>query len=136
MNAFLYDSPILPSGFRLAQTYVDLAVKNLLPDLSPWRFLAGDMATSLSYYGSLLQKFPGKTLVPFAIIQDESGIYNDGWVVLACFDGEDKSGDPAVLIYDYFKPKIKPWENKSYNNFTAWLEAARRESDGYQSSLR
>lgn len=135
MKAYLYDSPVLPSGFKLPQEYIDFAVSGCSQDLYPWRTLAADMANSLYYFGSMLLKFPNNPLVPFAIIHDESGVYNDGWVVLACFDGADFSGDPPVRIYDYSNPKALPWENRSYQSFSDWLEAAKKESSDYRSSL-
>lgn len=135
MKAYLYESPVLPSGFKLPQEYIDFAVSDCSKDLCPWKILAADMARSLYYLGSMFLKFPNNPLVPFAIIHDESGMYNDGWVVLACFDGANFSGDPPVRIYDYSNPKALPWENKSYRNFSEWLEAAEQESSDYRSSL-
>jgi len=134
MKAYLYDSPVLPSGFRLPQEYIDFAVGGCSRELYPWRTLATDMATSLYYFGSMILKFPDHPLVPFAMIHDESGLYNDGWVVLACFDGADFSGDPPVRIYDYSNPKALPWENRSYQSFSDWLEAAKKESLNNRSS--
>jgi hypothetical protein len=90
------------------------------------------MAASLSYYGGMLLKFPGRPLIPFAIVSDASGLYNDGLVVLACFDGSDISGQPPIRIYDYSTPKKSPWDNLSYTNFVDWIEAAKKESARYK----
>lgn len=130
MKPFLYESPILPEGFRFPAQYLDKALDEQL-DLVPWRLLSNDMPTSLFYYGSMLLKFPGRVLIPFAIIQDDSGQYNDGWVVLACFDGSDSS----VRIYDYGRPKSSPWDNAAYPGFTEWLAAATEESARYKAEL-
>lgn len=132
MKNFLYNTPILPEGFQFPADYLDVITASEGLDIEPWWFLSKNMAMSLSYYGSMLLKFPGAVLIPFAIIQDESGSYNDGWVVLACFDGGDISGDPAVRIYDFSKPKSSPWDNLGYPNFSAWLEAAKEESVLYK----
>ncbi|MCF5622689.1 hypothetical protein, partial [Pseudomonas syringae] len=113
MKNFLYDLPILPDGFKFPAEYLNVVLADELIDIEPWRFLSKDMATSLFYYSSMLLKFSEAALVPFAIIQDESGLYNDGWVVLACFDGECKEGNACVRIYDYSKPKLSPWDNLS-----------------------
>jgi len=69
------------------------------------------------------------------MIDDQTGFYNDGWVVLACFDGTDTSGEPSVFVYDYATPKTLPWENLSYDNFPTWMEAAQVESLNYKSEL-
>lgn len=134
MTAYLYDTPILPENFRLPEQYINAATGDDFEDLWPWKLMSEDMALSLSYFGSMLLKFPDKYLVPFAIINDESGVYNDGWVVLACFDGLDLSGNPAVRLYDYSRPKISPWENMGYQSFSEWLGAARQEALDYRSA--
>jgi hypothetical protein len=132
MEPFLYKTPIIPSGFSFPDAYENILMRRAWPQIEPWESLADDMPLSLSYYGSMLTKFRETPLIPFAIICDESGLYNDGYVVLACFDGSDLSGNPKVRIYDYGTPKISPWENMSYPTFLAWLEAAKKESEIYQ----
>ena len=130
---YFYNSPILPSEFRLPQSYLELAKNHAIPDLEPWKFLFLDMPSSLSYYGAMLQQYPEKPLIPFAILDDPSGLFNDGYVVLACFDGDDKSGDPKVYFHDYGNPKRVDWSNRhSLDNFTKWLEVAGEESARYK----
>ena len=130
MKPFLYELPILPDDFQFPTDYLDVVSSGEI-DISPWQFLAKDMARSLFYYGSMLLKFSERALVPFAIIQDESGVYNDGWVVLACFE-EGVGGDPVVRLYDYSRPKSSPWDNFSYSGFSEWLSAANKESARYK----
>lgn len=132
-KGFFYAASILPDSFEFPDEYLAISADERELNIEPWRFLSKDMATSLFYYGSMLLKFPGSGLVPFAIIQDESGHYNDGWVVLACF--ESVGGNPCVRIYDYSKPKISPWDNASYANFSDWLESAKAESLRYKTEL-
>lgn len=134
MKPFLYDLPILPEGFKFPSAYLELVAASEGLDMEPWSFLSRNMALSLSYYSAMLLKYPGSMLIPFAIIQDETGLYNDGWVVLACFEGGDKTGDPAVKIYDFSRPKSSPWDNLGYLNFAVWLEAAKEESSRYKSN--
>ena len=130
---FFYDLPILPSGFAFPHSYLDLARGHAIPDLEPWKFLFQDMPCSLNYYGAMLQKYPDKTLVPFAILDDPSGAFNDGYVVLACFDGDDRSGDPKVYLHDYGNPKRVDWQNRYFlANFTEWLRVAGEESVRYK----
>lgn len=131
MKPFLYELPILPDGFLFPADYLSVVMADEGLDIEPWRLLSKDMALSLSYYGSMLLKFPGSALVPFAIIQDESGLYNDGWVVLACFDGAKGEGS-NVRIYDYSRPKSSPWDNFSYSGFSEWFSAAKEESARYK----
>ncbi|OZI35314.1 hypothetical protein CEG14_09435 [Bordetella genomosp. 1] len=132
MKPFLYQTPILPEGFVWPQAYLALVQSGAWPDLAPWQFLARDMARTLSTYGALLLKFPGRPLVPFAEIDDPSGFYNDGYPVVACFDGRE----PAVVrIFDYGRPKQTPWDNLSYPDFDAWMAAAREESLRYKADL-
>jgi hypothetical protein len=134
MKPFFFNLPILPTGFVFPSAYETLAQQTAV-DILPWRFLYEDMPKSLSYYGALLQKFPDLSLVPFAIINDQSGTYNDGWIVLACFDGTNHLGNPPVYIYDYSNPRVSPVENNSYANFSEWLAAAQTESARYKAEL-
>ncbi|MDO7930377.1 hypothetical protein Q6A51_26770 [Pseudomonas sp. KFB-139] len=131
MKNFLYDLPILPDGFEFPEEYLNFILAGDALDVEPWGFLSNDMGRSLFYYSSMLLKFPGRGLVPFAIIQDESGLYNDGWVVLACFE-RNKVGGFSVLIYDYSRPSLSPWDNISYSGFSDWLIAAIEESSRYK----
>lgn len=131
---FLFDSPILPSGFSFPRTYLQLTQAQDIPDLEPWKFLFLNMPSSLNYYGAMLQKYPDKPLVPFAIIDDPSGAFNDGYVVIACFDGDDKSGDPKVYFHDYSNSNRVDWPDRySLANFTEWLRVAGEESARYKS---
>ncbi|ACM27504.1 hypothetical protein G6M87_15380 [Rhizobium rhizogenes] len=139
MKKFLFESPILPDGFRFPETYRQLVESNSRPDIEPWTWLADNMPQSLSYYGAMLEKFKEGPLVPFAIICDETGLHNDGYVTLALgyvtlalFDGSDISDSPRVRIYDYSNPKKGPWDNLRYNDFEEWLVAAREESADYK----
>jgi hypothetical protein len=131
MKPFHYDLPILPEGFLLPEEYRRLSSGDSLPDIRPWTLLSQNMAASLSYYGAMLQKFPERPLIPFAILDDQSGFYNDGWVVLACFDGLNHSGNPEVLIYDYSRP-VPPWDNLIHNDFSAWLKDAQAEAKQFE----
>lgn len=130
---FFYDLPILPVGFSFPMSFLELARSNQLPDIEPWSFLFTDMPSSLNYYGAMLQKYPDKPLIPFAIIDDKSGFYNDGYAVLACFDGDDKSGNPKVYFHDYAKPKAVDWRGRfSLSNFSEWLKVSGDESARYK----
>jgi hypothetical protein len=90
------------------------------------------MGTSLYYYGSLLIKYPEQPLLPFAMIHDVTGFYNNGMIVLACFDTTDLSHNPSVRSYDFSKPNLSPWENIFYDDFNDWLKAAKIESHHYK----
>jgi hypothetical protein len=125
--------PVLPSGFDFPQSYLQLVQAQELPNVEPWNFLCLSMAKSLNYYGAMLQKYPDKPLVPFAILSDQSGFLNGGFVVLACFDGDDRSGNPKVYFHDYSNPKRVDWpERYSLANFSEWLKVAAEESARYK----
>lgn len=132
-SIFFYDSPILPIGFRFPDSYLQLAKQPEVPNLFPWEFLFQSMPASLNYYGAMLQKYPDKPLIPFAIINDKSGFYNGGYVVLACFDGDATNGDPKVYFHDYSNPTRVEWKERySLPNFSEWLRTAAEESAQYQ----
>ncbi|QNA88420.1 hypothetical protein G4G28_07770 [Massilia sp. Dwa41.01b] len=132
---YLYDASILPKDFTLPKSYVELALSQNQPDLSPWELLFLDVPRSSSYYGAMLQRYPDKPLVPFAIANDESGLFNDGYVVLACFDGNDKSGNPTIYYHDYGSDQHVHWSDRyCIPNFDEWLRVEGEESARYKAS--
>ncbi len=132
MHPFIYDGSIIPQGFKLPQSYIDLVTQKILPEIEPWFFLSYDIGSTLHYYGSLLIKYPDQPLLPFAMIHDKSGFYNKGMIVLACFDTTDRSNNPCVRSYDFSTPDQSPWENICYDDFNDWLHAAKIESHHYK----
>lgn len=133
-NIFLYNFPILPNGFVFPKTYIDLIMNNNIIEIEPWSFLCRDKGMSLSYYGSMLIKYKDHPLVPFAIADDQSGFFNDGYIILACFDGKDTSGDPKVYFHDYgYRGEEPSWENRYHlDNFSTWFVLAKEESAQYK----
>ncbi|MDF7681821.1 hypothetical protein PT300_15030 [Enterobacteriaceae bacterium ESL0689] len=133
-NIFLYDTPILPNDFTFPQSYIDTVKADNVIKIEPWVFLCHDIGMSLSYYGSLLIKYKDHPLIPFAIANDQSGFFNDGYVILACFDGNDKTGYPKIYFHDYgYNGKIPDWDKRYYlGNFSVWLELAKEESAQYK----
>ncbi len=133
---FLYQTPILPSAFEFPQSFLTVANRTQQPDLIPWQFLFLDMPRSLSYFGAMLQKYTDKPLIPFAIVDDKTGLYNGGFVVLACFDGDDKSGNPKVYFHDYSSAKRVEWAHRySLASFSDWLRVAEEESARFRADL-
>lgn len=133
---FLYETPLLPEGFRLPAAYLSLARLGQPMDLDPWQLMFSSMPLALTYYGAMLQRYPDKPLVPFALVNDESGLYNDGYVVLACFDGDDQTGDPMVYFHDYSIRSYPDWpERYSLRNFDEWMSMATAESEQYKADL-
>ena len=128
IKPFLFNEPLLPAEFKFPKKYMDLIEDGLWMDLEPWSFLAASKPLSLSYYGDMLLKFPKVTLIPFAYISDISGLCNDGWEVLACFDSSSTQIEPCVIIYDYSCPENSLWDNFYYETFNDWVAAAQKES--------
>lgn len=135
MRPYLFSGSIIPDEFIFPLEFLE-CIKGLSAiNIQPWKFLADDMALSLYYFSALLLKYPESKLIPFAICSDASGLYNDGYVVLACFDAADIQKQPPVRIYDYSAPAVSPWDNLSFANFSEWFKAAKKESEEYQKLL-
>lgn len=131
MKNYIFETSLLPEGFKYPANYLAMVNAGDYPKLTPWEFLANDVPQALCYFGSLMMRYPKVPLIPFAIINDQSGAFNGGWVVLACFDGRDKSGNPKVFIYDYEKSKLAPWDNISFDDFSKWIKYAEQQSQKY-----
>ncbi|MES2770382.1 MAG: hypothetical protein V4623_00095 [Pseudomonadota bacterium] len=127
----------LPANFSFPNDYLTFLQTQPLPELSPWSFLLTEQQPGAreeiaqTYYDALRERCPERHLVPFAIAQETSGVYNDGFVVVACFDA--KAEEPVVFIYDYAAEAEQTLAQPEHQSFSAWLEAAQAESTAYQS---
>lgn len=110
---YIYSQDKIPKGFK----YPELFLKeiDLNNNLYPWIFIDVD-----SDAGELLHTIAmsdGKNLVPFASLENGDGD-------AACFDGNDCSGNPAVimLILD------DSGRSYSFKDFSEWLKKAKSDA--------
>lgn len=107
----LYTPDFLPPGFEYPRKLQEFAASGQHPAISPWWFVdAGSKAGKLFYS---IRQHDGRNLVPFAKIDDSRGD-------IACFDGDDSSGNPHVLILVL----DESGRSYSYDGFDQWLQAA------------
>lgn len=111
----------LPEGFIYPNTYSNLVLTKDIR-IEPWHFYYSEKTLKFHYNG-LKERYPDRTLVPFARRGDNDDV--------ACFDGTDISGDPRVIIiHDWASPG---WENRGeFKNFLEWLECAKQESEEWK----
>jgi hypothetical protein len=114
----LYRSDLLPDGFVYPEELQMFAQTGEYPAIYPWWFV-----DALSEAGQLfyqLRQHDGRNLVPFAKVDDGRGD-------IACFDGDDLSGNPriAMLILD------GSGRHYSYRDFDAWLGAAKLDAQSF-----
>lgn len=65
----------------------------------------------------LLEKFPKEKYIPFALAIDESGVFNDGFAIIACFVTDDRAKN-KIFIYDCNKEYL---HLKNKNDFSFFL---------------
>lgn len=100
----------LPPGFEYPRKFVRILDLGLT-DLEPWLILEGDFLRA-KHLG-LAERFPARSLVPFACRQDNDDV--------ACWDLEQASGRIAV-VHDYASPG---WERRAeFADFDDWLRQA------------
>ncbi|MGK9468446.1 SMI1/KNR4 family protein [Pantoea agglomerans] len=123
MGMYLYAKTDLPDDFKYPDAYIDIMSLEVIPDLEPWSFIC-EFKESASFWMSEMKKqYPTRKLVPFAKLN-----YSDD---IACFDGEDLSGDPKVYYVHAFASA--GWEDRGYtDSFAEWLKMARLESASYK----
>lgn len=129
MKKFLPSSEELPESFKYPKAYLDIVDNQNSHYITPWRFI-GDTPTEIPFFISLLHdKYNGKTLIPFARCEDSAN--GD----LACFDGDDLSGDPRVFFHVFnYQGEIPDWDNRYHlKNFLEWLKEAYEDHETYQS---
>lgn len=123
MMAYLYDKKFLPKKFRFPQSFIDYVSCDPIPYLEPWWFLCKFQKNADFWLNEVKRQYPNRVLIPFAKMEDSDDV--------ACFDGEDKSGNPKVYYVHTFA--ASGWEDRGYvNNFEEWLKEAEAESELYK----
>lgn len=109
----LYPNEMLPPGFHYPESLKRIATHGDPQEIIPWWFYTmqnGGLAFRL-------RESDGRNLVPFAKCDDDD---ND----IACFDGDDTSGNPKVFIKNHFDKFDYPGRRYSYSDFDEWYQAA------------
>lgn len=121
----MFEDQDLPAGFRFPDAYLKL-IQDEFPDLNPWWFVAEEPETATLLYRIINEELRSKKLlIPFAKIDDSSGD-------VACFDGEDTSGNPKVYFSVGTENDMSgiDWsERYCLKNFDEWLEFAKKDHD-------
>jgi len=108
--AELLKADILPAGFEYPREFLRV-VELGLSDLEPWLVLEGEQL-HLRHQG-LRERFPGRSLVPFACRQDNDDV--------ACWD-VDGGDRRVVVVHDFASPG---WEQRAqFAEFKDWLRQA------------
>jgi hypothetical protein len=110
---YLLSPELLPEGFQYPQAYLDFFPTSRAADLldgEPWTFF--DVSHLAFRSAGLKERYPERTLVPFAIRQHSDDI--------ACFDGTvGTPNPPVVLIHDMAS---SGWEHRdTFPTFEEWL---------------
>jgi hypothetical protein len=100
----------LPAGFWYPASFVRV-IELGLTNLEPWHMLEGSRLRERNQ--GLAQRFPARSLVPFAVRQDNDDV--------ACWDLA-RSNEEVVVIHDFASPG---WEaREGYPDFFAWFRRA------------
>ncbi|MEG0343506.1 MAG: hypothetical protein RR633_15085 [Acinetobacter sp.] len=126
----IYDSSFKDKTVHLPKEFI-LWLEGF-EDIEPWKTFYENESELVRFDSVLKKRFPESNLLPFAYIHDITGFCNDSWPIIASFDLKSM---PIIRIYDFSTPKNSPWINLSYQNFDAWLEMARNESEKYKLEL-
>lgn len=113
----LYTGKQLPPEFVYPDEIQDFAETGEYPNFGPWWFIdANSKAGKLAYS---VRQHDGRNLIPFAKVDDGRGD-------VACFDGDDKTGEPKVLML------VLDDSGRSYSfaNFAEWKAAALKDTAG------
>ena len=124
MKVFLTESKMLPEGFKYPSAYLEYIAGHEQDELYPWRFLA-ESPSEISFLIQLLQKaYPDKRLIPFAQYEDSAN--GD----IACFDGNDCSGEPRIYFHVFcYQGEMPPWDKRYHlSSFSEWLVEAKEEA--------
>ena len=125
MAILFFSGDEIPNGFKYPEEYISIMLKcNFVEDIEPWTLICEFEISAKFWLLTLKKQYPDRKLIPFAKLS-----YSDD---IACFDGDDLSGNPRVLYIHAFASA--GWEDRGYvDSFSEWLELARSESEKYKS---
>jgi len=120
---YLYeDIPGMPIDFKFPPRYLSILKGDESLSIKPWWFV-NNFPNNAQFFIKTLNGVgrSKKYLIPFAKVDD------DGTGDIACFDGDDFSGDPRILFVGGDEPSHKladmNWDTRySEINFDAWLD--------------
>ena len=116
MKAFnLYQNDLLPLGFTYPERIRSFAESGDYPRVVPWWFV--DAVSDAGKLFFSIRRHDGRNLIPFAKVDDGRGD-------VACFDGDDHSGNPKVLMLVL----DDSGRRYSYIDFDDWLSSALKDA--------
>ncbi|MBP3997137.1 MULTISPECIES: hypothetical protein [Pseudomonas] len=102
-------------NYNFPSEFIEFATMEPKPDIEPWWLLVYKEGKINNWHNTLKKLYPKRTLVPFAKFSANDDI--------ACFEGEDLSGNPKVLIIHAYASE--GWElHGEYPDFCTWLKTA------------
>lgn len=123
MIYFENDKIEIISGFIFPPNFLTEIAVDPLPEYEPWFYLCKFPENLIYWMQQAEKQYPTRNLIPFAKYE-----LNDD---VACFDANDLSGDPKVLIIHFFAST--GWElHGEYQSFNDWLTAV--SDDGVDAS--
>ena len=111
-----YELKTLPKGFQYPDQLTPASEDT---ELYPWVFI--DPASAVGQLAWKVRRSDGRNLVPFASVEEDR---KD----IACFDGDDLSGNPAVLILVV----DGSGRQYSFSDFSAWKCAAEEDAAAWR----
>jgi hypothetical protein len=109
----VYPLGILPAGFTYPAVFLEIAASLATNSFYPWWFVDADSEAGRLFWKT--RNSDGRNLIPFAKTDELDDI--------ACFDGDDVSGDPRVLMITSTHDRCY-----SFSSFSEWLRIAQRDS--------
>lgn len=108
-----YLANIVPHEFRYPPAFLEIAASSAPNSLYPWWFVDASSQAGELFWKT--RRSDGRNLIPFAKTDELDDI--------ACFDGDDHSGDPRVLMI-----ASSDGRNYGFKNFAEWLSNAEKDA--------
>ncbi len=121
---YFYDEKLLPKKFQYPELYRKYTkiYPSIKEEIAPWYLIKEyEYPDGILFLDLDAFKKSSKFLVPFARYDDD--MCDD----VACFEGDDCSGDPRIFFYCWDDLSQINWEERySIKNFSTWLELAKK----------
>ncbi|MDH3349603.1 MAG: hypothetical protein OEM02_16070 [Desulfobulbaceae bacterium] len=121
---YMFEDVFVPVEFLFPKAYLEF-MQSGFPDLTPWWFVAEEPAKAKMFYQTINKcKRSKKLLIPFAKIDDSTGD-------IACFDGEDTTGNPKIFFSVGSEDSMScvDWKKRYFlEDINAWLIIAQKDA--------
>lgn len=122
MKYFAFGAPAIPADFKYPESFLLFCATTEEQDIVPW-YIFDDAENAIFWLETVREQYPDRNVIPFA---RDASLGDE----LACFDGNDVSGNPSVYYVHCFADP--GWEDRGQvADFSEWVKLAQEDHNEF-----